>query len=68
MNKKSLIEGHIALIGLTVPRFTQMMGWSRSTYERRIRDPDSITLGEFRRMDNILHFPTETVLAMAKKK
>ena len=46
MNTKQIIEGHV-----------KMMGWSRSTYQRRIKRPGTITLTEFERMDGLVHFP-----------
>jgi hypothetical protein len=67
MNTKRTIEGYIKLSGLTVSKFIKLMGWSRSTYHRRINDPDQITLGEFRRMDALVHFPNDAVLDMARK-
>lgn len=55
--KQNIIEGHIKLSGLTVDSFVKMMGWSRSTYQRRIKRPGTITLTEFERMDGLVHFP-----------
>lgn len=55
--KQNIIEGHIKLSGLTVESFVKMMDWSRSTYQRRIKHPGTITLTEFERMDGLVHFP-----------
>lgn len=65
--KRTTIEGYIKLSGLTVSSFIKLMGWSRSTYHRRVNDPDQITLGEFRRMDALVHFPDRAVLEMARR-
>lgn len=40
MNTKDTFEGYITLAGLTVPKFIKLMGWSRSTYDRRMARPD----------------------------
>ena len=68
MNTKQTIEGYITLAGLTVPKFIKLMGWSRSTYDRRMARPDTLTRGEIRRADYLLGFPDEIVVKLARSK
>ncbi len=68
MNKKDTIEGHITIAGLTTKRFTALLGWSASTYKRRMADPDTITIGELRRADNLVHFPDKVILDLVRSK
>lgn len=68
MTTKQTIEGYITLVGLTVPKFIKLMGWSRSTYDRRMARPDTLTRGEIRRADYLLKFPDEVVVKLARSK
>ena len=68
MNTKQTIEGYITLAGLTVPKFIKLMGWSRSTYDRRMARPDTLTRGEIRRADYLLGFPDGVVVKLARSK
>ena len=68
MTTKQTIEGYITLRGLTVSKFIKLMGWSRSTYDRRMARPDTLTRGELRRADHLLEFPDEVVVGLARSK
>ena len=68
MTTKDTIEGYITLRGLTISKFIKLMGWSRSTYDRRMARPDTLTRGEIRRADHLLGFPNDVVVGLARSK
>lgn len=68
MDKKAAILGRALEQGLPKIKFQKQTGISPATFDRRMRDPDTITLGELRRMDQLAHFEDKVLLALVKER
>lgn len=68
MDKKAAILGRALEQGLSKIKFQKQTGISPATFDRRMRDPDTITLGELRRMDQLAHFEDKVLLALVKER
>lgn len=68
MDKKAAILGRALEQGLPKIKFQKQTGISPATFDRRMRDPDTITLGELRRMDQLAHFDDKVLLALVKER
>lgn len=68
MDKKAAILGRALEQGLSKIKFQRQTGISPATFDRRMRDPDTITLGELRRMDQLAHFEDKVLLALVKER
>ena len=66
-DKKSMILGRALEQGLPKPKFQLLTGMSPATFDRRMRNPDTITIGELRQMDGVVHFETEMLLDLIRK-
>lgn len=68
MDKKSVIYGAALLNGLSRDRLQKMSGMPPATFSRRMKDPDSITIGELRRLDQLARFRDEQLLELIRGK
>lgn len=68
MDKKSVIYGAALLNGLTRDRLQKMSGMPPATFSRRMKDPDSITIGELRRLDQLAKFRDDQLLELIRGK
>lgn len=68
MDKKATIIGRAMQEGLSKIKFQKMSGMSPATFDRRMASPDTITIGELRRMDELAHFPDEVILQLIRNK
>ena len=68
MDKKAAILGRALEQGLSKIKFQRQTGISPATFDRRMRDPDTITIGELRRMDQLAHFNDAQLLDLVRKK
>lgn len=68
MDKKSVIYGAAQLKGLTRERLQKMSGIPPATFARRMANPDSITIAELRRLDQLAHFEDKVLLALVKER
>ena len=66
MNKKNLILGRALEMGLEKKRFQSLTGIPPATFDRRMRRPDTITIGELRRMDQLARFEDKDLLALIR--
>ena len=67
MDKKSVIYGAALLNGLTRDRLQKMSGMPPATFSRRMKDPDSITIGELRQIAVVTCMSDETIIKMVKE-
>ena len=51
--------------GKRIPEMCQAMGISRNTMYKRLRDPDSFSRGELKRLGAILEIPDEELQGVA---
>jgi len=68
MDKKSVIYGAAQLKGLTREKLQKMSGIPPATFARRMANPDSITIAELRRLDQLAHFEDKVLLALVKER
>lgn len=68
MDKKSVIYGAALLNGLTRDRLQKMSGMPPATFSRRMKDPDSITIGELRRLDQLAKFRDDQLIELVRGK
>lgn len=68
MNKKNLILGAALRNGLTRTRLQKLTGMSPATFSRRMADPDTITIGELRRIDQLARFEDADLLKIVRSK
>lgn len=68
MDKKSVIYGAALLNGLTRDRLQKMSGMPPATFSRRMKDPDSITIGELRRLDQLAKFRDDQLIELVREK
>lgn len=50
------------------PKRNDLRQMSPATFSRRMKDPDSITIGELRRMDQLAHFNDAQLLKLVREK
>ena len=67
MDKKAAILGRALEQGLPKIKFQKQTGISPATFDRRMADPDKLTLGEFRQIVVATCMPDETALRMVKE-
>ena len=68
-NKRAdLITGRAKITGLSRDKFRKLSGMSQSTFDRRMKDPDRITLGELRRFDQLAHFEDSELVSLVRSK
>ena len=68
MDKKSVMNGAAQLKGLTREKLQKMSGIPPATFARRMANPDSITIAELRRLDQLAHFEDKVLLALVKER
>ncbi len=68
MDKKAVILGAALLKGLTRDRLQKMSGMPPATFTRRMANPDSLTIGELRRLDDLAGFRDDQLLDLVRKK
>lgn len=61
-----MIYGAALLNGLSRDRLQKMSGMPPATFSRRMKDPDSITIGELRRLDQLARFRDEQLLELIR--
>lgn len=66
--KKDLIYGRAAITGVSREGLRRMSGMSRSTFERRMRDPNTLTIDELRRLDQIAHFEDAELIRLIRSR
>ena len=66
MDKKKVILGQALRQGLTKLKFQKLTGLPSATFDRRMARPDTITIGELRRMDQLAHFGDELLLELIR--
>ena len=66
-DKKSMILGRALEQGLTKLKFQKLTGMSPATFDRRMKNPDTITIGELRQMDAVAHFKEEMLLDLIRR-
>ena len=67
MDKKKVILGCGLAIGKDRRKLQRSSGIPERTFERRLADPDKITLEEFRLIANASGMPDETIIKMVKE-
>lgn len=67
MDKKSVIYGVALSNGLSRDGLQRISGMPPATFTRRMADPDSLTLGEFRQIVKETGMKDETILMMVKE-
>lgn len=60
---KLLIQGSLAVSGMTQADAANRMDMTPKTFRSRLREPDRLTLGELNRLAVILDIPTENLKA-----
>lgn len=65
--KSNLIRARTASAGLTISGLAKRTGICRQTLYDRLRDPDRMTLAEFRAIDRQVHFTDEEVIVLARR-
>lgn len=68
MDKKSVIYGAAQLKGLTRERLQKMSGIPPATFARRMANPDSITIAELRRLDQLAKFRDDQLIELVRGK
>lgn len=68
MDKKAAILGRALEQGLSKIKFQRQTGISPATFDRRMKNPDTITIGELRRMDQLAHFNDAQLLKLVREK
>lgn len=68
MDKKSVIYGAAKLKGLTRERLQKMSGIPPATFARRMANPDSITIAELRRLDQLAKFRDDQLIELVRGK
>ena len=68
MTKKEIIRTAMDAAGYRDRQadFCRIACIARRTFARRIRDPDSITVGELRRIDRTAHLRDEEIIALIR--
>ncbi len=67
-DRKDKILGTALANGLPRVRFRKVIGLSPATFDRRMADIDTITIGELRSMDEAANFPDDVLLYLIRKK
>ena len=67
MDKKAAILGHALAQGLTKIKLQKLSGMSPATFDRRMANPDDITIGELRQIDGLIHFEDEVLVDLIRK-
>lgn len=67
MDKKSVIYGAALLNGLNRERLQKLSGIPPATFSRRMKNPDSITIGELRRLDELANIGDEKLLQIIRE-
>ena len=67
--KKRIIKAAVARAGYerNVDRLCDLTGMPRTTYYGKLRDPDSITVGQLMRLDMVLKFRDEDLLSLVRR-
>lgn len=60
--RKDIIKGRARIAGLSVNELAIKTGLSLSTLYRKLKTPNSITLGEIELIDELIHFTDEEIL------
>lgn len=63
-----MIYGAALLNGLTRDRLQKMSGMPPATFSRRMKNPDSITIGELRRLDQLAKFRDDQLIELVRGK
>ncbi len=65
--KKDIILGHAQSKGIDRRKLQKLSGLSPSTFDRRMKRPDTITIGELRRLDGLAHFPDQVLIDLVRR-
>ena len=66
MDKKKVILGKALEQGLTKLKIQKLTGLPSATFDRRMAKPDTITIGELRRMDALAHFEDKQLIELIR--
>lgn len=67
MDKTKTIIGCGLENGKNRGKIQRSSGIPERTFERRMADPDKMTLGEFRQIALVTHMPDQTIVKMVKE-
>lgn len=62
-NFKLLIRGSMAVHGVTQTEAADRLDMTQKTLRRRLNDPDSMTLGEMKKLASLLNIPADDMRA-----
>lgn len=68
MDKKKFILGRALMVGLDKKKFMKHCGIPPATFDRRMRNPDTITLGKFRMMVNVADMTDDQIIKLVRTK
>lgn len=66
MNKKDFILGKAKSNGLSREKLQRLSGIAPATFSRRMASPDSITIGELRRLDQLANFTDQDIIKLVR--
>lgn len=64
--KKALILGSATLVGLSREKLQRLSGLPPATFSRRMRKPDSLTIGELRSIVRATRMSDDVILRIIK--
>lgn len=68
MDKKSMILGTAKKNGLIQDKLQRLSGISKRTFDRRMANPDSITIAELRRLDQLARFEDKDLIKLIRER
>ena len=68
MDKKKFILGRALMVGLDKQKFMKHCGITPATFDRRMKRPDTITLGELRVMANVADMTDDQIIQLVRAK
>lgn len=68
MDKKKFILGAALMVGLDKKKFMKHCGIPPATFDRRMKRPDTITLGELRVMANVADMTDDQIIQLVRAK
>lgn len=68
MDKKKFILGAALMVGLDRQKFMKHCGIPPATFDRRMKRPDTITLGELRVMSSVAGMTDEQIVKLVRNK
>lgn len=68
MDKKSTIIAYAIKNGLPREKLQKCSGLTPRTFERRMANPDTFTIGELRQLDRLAHFPDAELIKLIRER